>query len=290
MKRFAAILFVVLLLVGCEGKRAGTSSAPAPAANTSPDQPPAKKLPPAILKVDFDESPLGEYTTTTFEKDWPSAEWAEGLDSSRAEIVEGAASYAGRSLRLKYPAQTFGPGRQAIQAWINLPKRYDELFLSYRILFDKDFEWMRGGKLPGLLGGEGNTGGDKPDGSDGWSARMMWREGGSAVQYVYHPDQPRHWGQDFPWNRNFQQGRWHTVEHRIVMNTPGERNGIIQGWFDGRLVLDLKTLRFRDQSNFSIDALYISTFFGGDNNTWAPVRDNYVYFDDFYIAASRINQ
>ena len=31
---------------------------------------------------------------------------------------------------------------------------------------------------------------DVPDGTDGWSGRMMWREDGAATQYLYHPDQP----------------------------------------------------------------------------------------------------
>ena len=50
-------------------------------------------------------------------------------------------------------------------------------------------DFVKGGKLPGLFGGEGNTGGGIPTGMDGFSARMMWRGSGRVVQYVYYPDQ-----------------------------------------------------------------------------------------------------
>ena len=282
---------VQIFVSGCGGQRGGVSSSPeaAPTTTTKPPPPRVSTATP-ILKVDFDSTALGAYTDAAFEKDWPSTEWVSGLDSVRAEIVAGAAAYAGRSLRLKYPANTFGPGAQAIQAWVALPKSYEELFVSYRIRFERGFDFVLGGKLPGLSGGKGNTGGEKPTGLDGWSGRMMWRAGGSAVQYVYHPDQPRHWGQDFPYRRNFSPGQWHTVEHRFVMNTPGEKDGVLQAWFDDDQVLDVDTLRFRDVNAFAIDQFYFSTFFGGDNDTWAPTRDQYITFDDFFIAATRIEQ
>ena len=44
-----------------------------------------------------------------------------------------------------------------------------------------DFDFVRAGKIPGLAGGRTNTGGRKPDGTDGWSARMMWRTSPSAA-------------------------------------------------------------------------------------------------------------
>jgi hypothetical protein len=151
---------------------------------------------------------------------------------------------------------------------------------------------VKGGKILGFAGGAANTGGDKPNDQDGWSARMMWRPDGRIVQYVYHPDQLDIYGQDFPWNvggqRLFTTGKWHRVEHRIVMNTPGQHDGRIQGWLDGVLALDVSGLRFRDVDRYAIDLFYFSTFFGGNDASWAPTRDESVCFDDFVIATERV--
>ena len=150
--------------------------------------------------------------------------------------------------------------------------------MSYRVRFEDGFDFVRGGKLRGLAGGAGNTGGNRPNGSDGWSGRMMWRRGGDAVQYVYHPDQPGIYGEDFRWERRFEPGRWHTVEHRFAMKGPGMHDGILQAWFDGQEALYVDDLRFRDVDSFAIDQFYISTFFGGGDSTWAPARDEYILF------------
>jgi hypothetical protein len=176
--------------------------------------------------------------------------------------------------------------------WKMSTGRYDELACAYYVRFAPDFDFVKGGKLPGLAGGAANTGGHKPTGRDGWSARMMWRGGGSVVQYVYHVDQPTEYGEDFPWNlggqRGFRPGTWHRVEHHVVMNHPGERDGIVQGWFDGALALDKRDIRFRDVDSFAIDAFYFSTFFGGDDPSWAPAKDERVDFDVFAIGTGRL--
>lgn len=68
------------------------------------------------------------------------------------------------------------------------------------------------------------------------------------------------------------------------MNTPGKNDGIIQSWLDGELVLDRRDIRFRDTNTFSIDQLYFSTFFGGDDPSWAPSKNETVLFDDFNVS------
>jgi hypothetical protein len=120
----------------------------------------------------------------------------------------------------------------------------------------------------------------------------MWRGGGNAVQYVYHVDQPTEFGEDFDWDlggrRIFAPGTWHVVEHRIVMNTPAQNDGVVQGWFDGQLALDRRDVRFRDVASFAIDSFYFSTFFGGSDATWAASKDEHIYYDDFVVSAGPI--
>src|SRR5690606_32845406 len=141
-------------------------------------------------------------------------------------------------------------------------------------------DFVRGGKLPGLVGGSAPTGGERATGLNGFSARLMWRPGGAAVQYVYYPDQTGTWGDDLPYalggQRAFSPGRWHRVEHRVRLNTPGQRDGRLQAWFDGELALDAGELRFRDALGVRIDQAYFSTFFGGNDPSWAPTKDEHI--------------
>lgn len=218
--------------------------------------------------------------------------WTEGLD--RAEIIYDS-DKTKEVLQILYPEHVFGNEKSGTQ-WITyLDRTYERLVLSYDVKFEKGFEFVKGGKLPGLIGGHQAehphatlTGGHKPNGKDGWSARIMWRRNGHIVQYVYHPDQPKNYGEDFPWiirgePVKFLPGHWHNVKTEIVMNTPGMNNGTMRSWFDGELALNIRNLRFRDIDDFGIDALYFSTFFGGDDATWSPSVPMHAYFDRFEI-------
>lgn len=59
--------------------------------------------------------------------------------------------------------------------------------LSYAVRFSSNFNFVLGGKLPGLYGGIGNTGGNIPDGTDGFSTRYMWGRNGVGEVYAYLP-------------------------------------------------------------------------------------------------------
>ena len=245
----------------------------------------------SVVHVSFDQQPLGKYTLAEVASEWGGTPaWENGLADGRADIVDGADAYSGHSLRVTYPANVFGPEGGGVQFIVPLPKSYTELYCSYRVRFDADFDFVKGGKLPGLSGGTSDTGGTKPNGTDGWSARMMWRDtDGKAVQYVYYPDQATDYADDFPWTANgqdrFGKGQWHVVEHHILMNTPGAHDGLVEGFFDGKLAVRHTGLRFRDTTKFAIDDFYFSTFYGGSEQVWAPSAVHHAYFDEFVIAA-----
>ena len=65
------------------------------------------------------------------------------------------------------------------------------------------------------------------------------------------------------------------------MNTPGEKDGKIISWLDGKLALLQKgAFRARD-ATFGIDNFNFTTFFGGITLDWAPIKDEVVYFKNF---------
>jgi hypothetical protein len=277
---FLRISCVLPVVVSCGGGTEGPTS-PTPVAPSSGR---------TIFSQDFNTASVGAYGPDALAAGWMGAMPSDGVRQGRTSVIEGAGAREGRSLRVLYPQG--GVGSSAGGAlWKMHVGRFDDLYCSYSVRFAPDFDFVRGGKLPGLAGGAANAGGRKPTGTDGWSARMMWRTGGEVVQYVYHVDQPTNYGEDFHWDRGgqrfFRPGTWHRVEHRIVVNTPGQRDGIVQGWFDGVLALDRRDVRFRNVNAFAIDVFAFSTFFGGSDATWAPVKDEQVTFDQFVIATAR---
>ena len=242
-----------------------------------------------VLAVDFDATPLGAYTQEAFDSNWPMYQYVRGLELGLTEIIEGPPAYSGRSLRHKLTGGTRVEDHW-IHGKIDLRGSFEELYFSYRVRFEDGFEFVRGGKLPGLFGGRGNVGGNRPDGIDGWSGRMMWLGEGRATQYIYHPDQSGMYGEFFFWGHRFEPGKWHAVEHHFSMNTPGMNDGVLQTWFDGADALLVEGLRFRDIDTFAIDGFWLATFFGGGDDTWNATKDEYVYFDDFVISTERIEQ
>jgi hypothetical protein len=258
------------------------SAAPS-AATRAADVPAAGSL----LHVDFESDPLGAYTPARLAADFgPGNDWSQGLTEGRARIV---ATDRGQSLRVLYPGGSVGPSQGGAQFLVKLPGDHDELYCSYRVRFAPGFDFVRGGKLPGLVGGSHPTGGKPAD--DGFSARLMWRPGGAAVQYVYYPRQTTTYGVDLAYvvpssgaPARFQPGVWHHVVHHIVMNAPGQANGVLQAWFDGALALDLHDRVWRLDATVHVDALYFSTFFGGNDPSWGAARNEEVDFDDFVIA------
>ncbi len=236
----------------------------------------------SFLTVGFDGHAAGVYTRAQLDSDWANPPWSVGVREGRVAIVDGADAYAGRSLRVSYPRGTVGLGGGGA-SWPFLFGARDEVYCAYRFQFRPGFEFVRGGKLPGLAGGTANDGGSRPNGRDGWSVRLMWRENGRMSAYVYHPDQPSNFGEDFYWSRSASAGTWHRVVIRVRMNTPGRRDGIVQCWLDGRSVLSVETLRFRDTAALAIDQFFFSTFFGGGDASWAAARDEFIAFDDFQV-------
>jgi len=75
-----------------------------------------------------------------------------------------------------------------------------EYYLDYEVAFDSGWAWVKGGKLPGLVGGS-HTSGCAAITPDGWSARFMWRTGGQGEVYLYDQNRKNSCGERFGANQ-----------------------------------------------------------------------------------------
>ena len=234
------------------------------------------------LYISFNNNHLGEYTKTDFARDWNCPKWQMGRHLVR--IVQGRNAHSGKGLQLNFPQGKSGCGKACINWKPELGGKFEKIRYSYWIKFPNDFDFVLGGKLPGIGSHHANTGGDKPNGYDGWSVRAMWNRHGQLGQYVYHVDQRNNFGEFMPWTTNpISKGQWHHIETLLVLNTPKQANGTIRTWLDGKPVLNRNNIRFRLTNGLEIERLLFSSFFGGNGRKWAPKKNEKLYLDDFVV-------
>lgn len=89
---------------------------------------------------------------------------------------------SGPVFQVTYPASSFSQtGITQLYSLFNASNTLQSMMISYEVAFDANFDWVKGGKLPGLRGGPnatGCSGGNEPTGTDCFSARIMWRKNG----------------------------------------------------------------------------------------------------------------
>ncbi|KIY68782.1 polysaccharide lyase family 14 protein [Cylindrobasidium torrendii FP15055 ss-10] len=137
------------------------------------------------------------------------------------------------------------------------------LTMSYSTFFPQDFEWVQGGKLPGLYGGHtGCSGGN--DAGTCWSTRLMWRKDGEGELYLYAPkdkqtkalcDDPRSTcdaAYGFSIGRGsfkYAKGGWTNLEQTVVLNSPGKQDGIFTLRVNGQEVIHRNDVYYRAHVN-----------------------------------------
>jgi hypothetical protein len=230
-----------------------------------------------------------------FPEDW-KGQWPllKGIDfgEENLSVLHGAVGDPAYYLRVKYPRGSWSPKatREAglpvggVQFYSPVcGTGVDEATLSYSLRFSNQFPFGKGGKLPGLYGGKGNTGGKIPNGTDGFSTRFMWVQNGAGVIYPYLPTSVRVGSTFGRGTFYFKPGIWHRLEQHVRLNTPGSDNGEIDVVLDGKPVFQQAGLRFRDVSSLKINGILFSTFFGGADESWAAASDCFIDFADFTV-------
>ncbi|KAB5591677.1 hypothetical protein CTheo_4885 [Ceratobasidium theobromae] len=216
----------------------------------------------------------------------------DGIQSWEALYPEGSINPQGK-IKGGFGFYLCGPGGACAYE-----SARDALF-SYAIRFDEGFEFVKGGKIPGLYGGStpelayGCSGGRQESRDKCFSLRLMTN--GAAEMYAYLPSTPAneaalkdvppmtHRNPDFGWSVGrgcfkFQPGKWTTIAERVRLNEVGQANGIIQLWADGELVLDVQGLEIRVDKDVVFRGAHFQTFFGGKAQDWASPKDQCAHF------------
>ncbi|PCH38571.1 polysaccharide lyase family 14 protein [Wolfiporia cocos MD-104 SS10] len=169
-------------------------------------------------------------------------------------------------MQLFYPANSINPAQepQGGADFYATPldlHHAQNVSLEYSVFFPIDFDWVQGGKLPGIYGGHtGCSGGDAA--KTCFSTRLMWRSGGAGELYLYAPKDkqtqalcttPPKSVCDAAYGLsvgrgsfNFTAGGWTRVRQTVSLNTPGQQDGGFVLEVDGQPVINRSDVYYRD--------------------------------------------
>ncbi|KAJ3755238.1 hypothetical protein EV360DRAFT_50076 [Lentinula raphanica] len=219
---------------------------------------------------------------------------------------ENSTSSSSPVLQVTYPEGSYSHntgGSQFENLWNTTDgSSFQSMLLSYEVAFDENFDWVLGGKLPGLRGGTnvtGCSGGDEPTGLDCFSTRLMWRPNGAGEVYAYIPTTSSFCQEkDIICNSDFgvsisrgaftfTAGEWNHVTLFVQMNSPvTTANGVLQLYLNDQQVISRQDLQYRRGSSVDINGFYFSTFFGGSDSTWATPVTTHTYYRNIQLWGS----
>lgn len=218
--------------------------------------------------IEFDGHPAWTvYGSSQVTSDFGNYRTLQGGDRLKIDDVE--------RLRFYLPKNSVGSsqGGGIIKADITEKDTYT---FEYEVRFDNGFPWSKGGKLPGLSGGVGYTGGTPAWDGDGFSVRIMWRENGRLIPYVYHKDQPDNFGDTFGATLGYvTDDKPHKIKYWVKLNTGNNKDGILKIYLDDQLKLEKRDIRYRSD-NSMIDTAHIAIFPGGSTSDWGMTGDGYI--------------
>ncbi|MDP3236097.1 MAG: hypothetical protein Q8N26_25135 [Myxococcales bacterium] len=245
---------------------------------------------------------------TSANSGWNNIYGTVNITRTAANVNSGAAA-----------AEIAMPSANAVGGWRDFGTNgFETLFVRYYLKYHSNYPGVHHQGMTIFAGAPGVTTGSstgmRPNGTnhftvglDNLNPRFSWSPPGNATPgylsfYTYHMDQMGSYGDTFlPSGDWFQgqpalfgptfvsrprvippRGQWVCFELMVKSNTPGQRDGRIAFWVDGRLAADFPNLRFRTTAslkpNFVVLAPYSSEV----------LPNQVLWYDDVVAATSYI--
>ncbi|KAG2178838.1 hypothetical protein INT43_001684 [Umbelopsis isabellina] len=241
---------------------------------------------------------------------WNVNQWAYPQPGAKSDsnqnlnLVPNPTNSSEQVMKIAYPAGSWNPadsntigGVGFYATPIEIPSSADQITFTYDAYFPKGFDFNKGGKLMGLYGGHSDCSGGNSAASC-FSTRFMWRSSGAGEVYAYldkdkqvdnfctesgvicNDDYGDSLGRG---SFNWGTGQWNTVTQIVKLNTPGKQDGTLEVSHNGKDIISMKNLYYRD-AKFATTGIDFETFFGGSTSDWASPKDQYAYFKGFKLS------
>ncbi|PYR35598.1 MAG: hypothetical protein DMF90_13035 [Acidobacteria bacterium] len=244
---------------------------------------------------------IGSDPAVIFADDFESYSSAAGLASRwnnlyqtqdiRIATESGNVFSGNKALEFTVPQQSAELSNAAVRL---VDPALDVLFLRYYAKFDTGFNVLGSSHNGAVISANYCCPGVPADGTNKFLASYeAWRDDTATANpgrlnvYVYYPDQrdiygdhlfptgivlpnssvPGNFGSTFVARPDVvpQLGRWYSYELMVKANTPGQRDGRIAMWLDGKLIADFPNLRLRDVNTLKINQFEINLHVRGNN-------------------------
>ena len=239
-------------------------------------------------------------------EDW-GQHWSQVAPAEAIEIVQIDPARRFEPLQGKALRAVLGKGKStALNTLYKFKKQTgaepEETYFRYYLRLGDDWnQTVQGGKMPGISGtyGVAGWGGRRADGTNGWSARGAFALSIPADNplggrhpigtYCYHADQPGVYGDIWLWKTGYrgflEKNRWYCIEQYVKLNTPGEKDGVLRAWVDGRPAFEKTDIRFRHVDRLKIEQIWMNVYHGG---TAVSPYDQHLFIDNVVIAKKYI--
>lgn len=183
-------------------------------------------------------------------------------------------------------------GSRRVLASERLPHPSTSAELEFDVKFCKDFDFVKGGKLHGLGPLKPITGGNKVT-PTGWSARLMFSQGGGQMTYVYQQDMKGKYGEvQKADNFTLVPDTYYHLRMAVRLNSaPEKADGQVIVYVAGKKLITHDKIRLRNalSADSEINTFLFNTFHGGHTRAWAPLGGDgsyateCAYFDNFVV-------
>ena len=240
-----------------------------------------------------------------------TSRWDQAWNNANMRIASESGNFFGgsKALEMTIPKQSGEAGNVAVK---NVSPKRNVLFLRYYAKYDGGFNVMGSSHNGSTIEANYCCPGVRADGYNKFFVSFEAERYETVVPnpgnlgiYIYHPDQRDIWGdiflptgvvspftsQPFDFGPDFvsrpnvvpKLNQWYSYELMVKANTPGQRDGRIAMWLDGKLIADFTNLRLRETTSLAIDKFTIGLHV--KSNTLAVAKK---WYDNVVAATSYI--
>lgn len=163
-----------------------------------------------------------------------------------------------------------------------------ELYLRYKVRFPTDFDFHKGGTLPGVVAGIDQN----RDEANTVMVALGWEKDGKIKVTGKFSDKDQRLSNFLPGADFFlADGQWHTVDLKVALNTQPDRpNGIIEAWYDTEKVASASSILFPTRTGDLWDGLWLDVEMGSKDVGSTSPKDQYVDLGGFEFSEKRLAQ
>jgi hypothetical protein len=253
-----------------------------------------------ITKIIFGQENYQVLTNTT--------SGTSNTTSGTSNTTSGTSNTTSGILQVYYPKGSSSPSKLPVGGFgfYSTPNEINnarDVILEYSVMFDKSFNPVLGGKLPGLYisNGVNTIGGSGGKHTNNTSCRIAWRADFNAEAYVYLPKTvnqsesyynnsiQNHLYGDSIWRGqlNFKKEIWNDVSLRIRLNTFNNKNypntdGLIMLTINN-VTKQINDLVWTTDTTSRIKTIIFETFFGGSSPKAVTPNDTWSFFKNIKI-------